>query len=101
MLSGFLITEVSIDSKDRPPLLSNASLHVALRILPPYYLILILPGALRHAKLSYPPQFRVNVSNVGMLFGIAEDYGPLWSLGVAEYFAIFCRGEIFALKIAP
>jgi len=89
VLSGFLITGILIDSKNNPHYYRRFYIRRALRILPPYYLILILLGVLRQAKLSYLGLSFVYLSNVTVLFGVAEDYGPLWSLAVEEHFYIF------------
>ncbi len=89
VLSGFLITGILIDSKNSPHYYRRFYTRRALRILPPYYLILILLGVLRHAKLSYLGLSFVYLSNITVLFGVAEDYGPLWSLAVEEHFYIF------------
>ena len=94
VLSGFLITGILLDSRDKPHFYKNFYIRRALRILPAYYLLLVviflLPRLhlLDHRRISW--QFVVlsfiYLSNVTNLFGVPMQYGPLWSLAVEEHF---------------
>jgi peptidoglycan/LPS O-acetylase OafA/YrhL len=88
VLSGFLITGILLDSKARPNFYRRFYTRRALRILPAYYLILILLLALRSASPAFVGLSFIYLSNVTNLFGVACDYGPLWSLAVEEHFYI-------------
>ena len=53
-----------------------------------YYLLLILLAALRQASVAYLGLSFVYLANVTPLLGVANDYGPLWSLAVEEHYYI-------------
>ena len=88
VLSGFLITGILVDSKDRPHYYRRFYTRRALRILPPYYALLILLLLLHTASAAFVGLSFVYLANVTNLFGVACDYGPLWSLAVEEHFYI-------------
>jgi|HubBroStandDraft_4_1064222.scaffolds.fasta_scaffold00800_6 peptidoglycan/LPS O-acetylase OafA/YrhL len=88
VLSGFLITGILLDSRDRPGYYRRFYARRALRILPAYYLLLIGLAVLRQASLSYLGLSSIYLANLTVLFGVANDYGPLWSLAVEEHFYI-------------
>jgi peptidoglycan/LPS O-acetylase OafA/YrhL len=94
VLSGFLITGILLDGREKPHYYKNFYIRRALRILPVYYLLLVvfwfLPrlGIVDHRRASW--QFVglsfIYLSNVSNLFGVPMQYGPLWSLAVEEHF---------------
>jgi len=94
VLSGFLITGILIDSRDKPRYYRTFYVRRALRILPAYYalllVLLVLPrtGWLDHRQISW--QFIglscIYLSNVTNFFGVAMQYAALWSLAVEEHF---------------
>jgi peptidoglycan/LPS O-acetylase OafA/YrhL len=88
VLSGFLITGILLDSKDQPDYYRRFYARRALRILPAYYLLLILLAALRQASVAYLGLSFVYLANLTVCFGVANDYGPLWSLAVEEHYYI-------------
>ncbi len=88
VLSGFLITGILVDSKDRPHYYRRFYTRRALRILPPYYALLILLLLLHTASAAFVGLSFVYLANVTNLFGVACDYGPVWSLAVEEHFYI-------------
>jgi len=88
VLSGFLITGILLDSKPRPDFYRRFYTRRALRILPPYYLLLLLLLVLRASSAAFVGLSFVYLSNMTEFFGVACDYGPLWSLAVEEHFYI-------------
>jgi len=86
VLSGFLITGILLDSKTRPDFYKRFYGRRALRILPAYYLLLLLLGLLGQAPAAYLGLGFVYLANVTNLFGVAQAYGPLWSLAVEEHY---------------
>jgi peptidoglycan/LPS O-acetylase OafA/YrhL len=88
VLSGFLITGILLDSRDRSGYYRRFYARRALRILPAYYLLLIGLAVLRQASLSYLGLSSIYLANLTVLFGVPNDYGPLWSLAVEEHFYI-------------
>jgi peptidoglycan/LPS O-acetylase OafA/YrhL len=88
VLSGLLITGILLDSKDHPHFYRRFYTRRALRILPAYYTILILLLLLRTSSAAFVGLSFIYLSNVTTLFGVACDYGPLWSLAVEEHFYI-------------
>jgi peptidoglycan/LPS O-acetylase OafA/YrhL len=88
VLSGFLITGILLDSRNRPDYYRRFYTRRALRILPAYYSLLILLGVLRQASAAFLGLSFVYLSNVTSLFGVSMDYHPLWSLAVEEHYYI-------------
>jgi peptidoglycan/LPS O-acetylase OafA/YrhL len=86
VLSGFLITGILIDSAVRPDYYRRFYTRRALRILPAYYLLLIILWLLGQARGAYVGLSFLYLANVPELFGVGQAYGPLWSLAVEEHF---------------
>lgn len=70
VLSGFLITGLLIDSRDRPDYLRRFYIRRALRILPAYYGILVILAALGVISHGFLLISLVYCSNLAPLFGI-------------------------------
>ena len=97
VLSGFLITGILLDSRGTAQFFKTFYVRRALRILPAYYLLLlvlwIVPriGIVDHRQISW--QFiavsLLFLSNVANLFAVPMQYGPLWSLAVEEHFYLY------------
>jgi peptidoglycan/LPS O-acetylase OafA/YrhL len=88
VLSGFLITGILLDSKNRPDYYRRFYTRRALRILPAYYLLLIFLWVLGSASGAFVGLSFIYLANITNFFGVACDYGPLWSLAVEEHFYI-------------
>ena len=88
VLSGFLITGILLDSRNRPDYYRRFYTRRALRILPAYYSLLILLGLLGQASAAFLGLSFVYLSNMTSLFGVSMDYHPLWSLAVEEHYYI-------------
>jgi peptidoglycan/LPS O-acetylase OafA/YrhL len=93
VLSGFLITGILLESKGTPRYYKSFYVRRALRILPAYLLLLLLLlllpriGIVDHRiSWSFVGLSLIYLSNVTNFFGVAMQYGPLWSLAVEEQF---------------
>jgi peptidoglycan/LPS O-acetylase OafA/YrhL len=86
VLSGFLITGLLIDSRNRPDYYRRFYIRRALRILPAYYGILAILAAFGLVSRGFLLISLVYGSNLALLFGIRWSYGVLWSLSVEEHF---------------
>jgi peptidoglycan/LPS O-acetylase OafA/YrhL len=86
VLSGFLITGILIESRDRSDYYRRFYVRRALRILPAYLVILAMLAATRYAPISFILLSLVYLSNLTPLFGIPIAYPVLWSLAVEEHF---------------
>jgi peptidoglycan/LPS O-acetylase OafA/YrhL len=94
VLSGFLITGILLDSKDQSHYYRRFYTRRALRILPAYYVLLLILALL--ARPSWLGSHSVGtpflllsffyLSNVTQLFGVPMQYTVLWSLAVEEHF---------------
>jgi peptidoglycan/LPS O-acetylase OafA/YrhL len=88
VFSGFLIMGILLDSKDKPHFYRRFYTRRALRILPAYYSLLILLLLLRTSSVAFVGLSFFYLANMTDFFGVASDYGPLWSLAVEEHFYI-------------
>lgn len=93
VLSGFLITGILLDTKARSDYYKHFYIHRALRILPLYYVVLILLAVVvrlhlvpRHASWAFLGLSAIYLANVTNLLGVPMQYGVLWSLAVEEHF---------------
>jgi peptidoglycan/LPS O-acetylase OafA/YrhL len=87
-LSGFLITGNLIDSSDKPNFYARFYTRRALRILPAYFLILVILGITHTASLNYLAVCVIFLANWPklLLHGSFTLYPVLWSLAVEEQF---------------
>ena len=87
-LSGFLITGKLIDSDGKPNYYFRFYIRRALRILPPYFLVLTVLGLTRTASLNYLAVCVIFLANWPklLLHGSFVVYPVLWSLAVEEQF---------------
>jgi peptidoglycan/LPS O-acetylase OafA/YrhL len=86
VLSGFLITGLLLDSRNRADYYKRFYIRRALRILPAYYAILVLLVIFQITSRGFLIASALYSANLAPLFGIPISYGVLWSLGVEEHF---------------
>lgn len=86
VLSGFLITGILLESRDSPRYYSRFYTRRALRILPVYYALLIALLLLHSSSAQFVGLSFIYLANMTSVFGVACDYGPLWSLAVEEHY---------------
>ena len=98
VLSGFLITGILLDSRNRADYYRRFYTRRALRILPAYYSLLILLALLHQASPAFLGLSFIYLSNVVSLFGVGNSYHPLWSLAVEEHYYIVWPAVVHKLK---
>ncbi len=86
VLSGFLITGILLDAAGEPHYFRNFYGRRALRILPLYYLTLLLIFVPYPSSGKFVLLGLFYISNMTGIFGVLNVYGPLWSLSVEEHF---------------
>jgi peptidoglycan/LPS O-acetylase OafA/YrhL len=86
VLSGFLITGILLDSRERSDYFQRFYYRRALRILPAYYLTLVLLILFGLTSRGFLLTSLFYSSNLSPLFGISLSYPVLWSLAVEEHF---------------
>ena len=86
VLSGFLITGILLDTRDRPDFYRRFYARRALRILPACYATLAILWVAGISTPAFVGLGCVFLSNVSPLLGVPMSYGPLWSLSVEEHF---------------
>ncbi len=85
VLSGFLITGILLDSKQRQDYFVRFYKRRVLRILPAYYMMIALL-AMYGLSARFLGLSLLHVANMAPAFGVALAYGPFWSLAVEEQF---------------
>jgi peptidoglycan/LPS O-acetylase OafA/YrhL len=86
VLSGFLITGILLESRNRPDYFQRFYFRRALRILPAYYLTLLLLVLFGLTSRGFLLMSLAYSSNLSSMFGIQLSYAVLWSLAVEEHF---------------
>jgi peptidoglycan/LPS O-acetylase OafA/YrhL len=86
VLSGFLITGILVDSRERTDYYKRFYVRRILRILPLYFAIIAVLALLKLAPLSFIVLSIFYLSNLTPLFGVPVAYPVLWSLAVEEHF---------------
>jgi peptidoglycan/LPS O-acetylase OafA/YrhL len=87
VLSGLLITGILRDSCERPDYFSRFYKRRALRILPAYYMMLVLLAIFGvRITREFLGLSALYLANMAPLLGVFMGYGPLWSLAVEEQF---------------
>ncbi len=101
VLSGFLITRILLDSKDRPHFFRNFFARRALRIYPLYYALLafvVFSGTVHQHGVHWWA-YVLYVSN--LVYGNTTQpapLGPVWSLAVEEQFYLLWPLIVYALS---
>jgi peptidoglycan/LPS O-acetylase OafA/YrhL len=106
VLSGFLITGILLDSKPKPQYYRRFYIRRALRILPAFYLLLLLlcilprTGLLEGRRVGWPyiGLSFFYLANVTTLLGVPSQYSALWSLAVEEHFYLVWPTVVRALS---
>jgi len=98
VLSGFLITGILLDSAARPDRYRRFYARRALRILPAYCAVLIVLWLFGQASRAYLALGLAFLANVTSLFGVAQYYGPFWTLAVEEQFYLFWPAAVWRLS---
>ena len=87
ILSGFLITGILLDTRERHNYWKSFYVRRVLRILPLYLVVLILAKFQRDLQFGYILLCVFYAANMAVYFrDIGPVYGPLWSLAVEEQF---------------
>ena len=86
VLSGFLITGLLLDARERPDYYRRFYIRRALRILPLYYAVLFVLAVTHKTSLTFLIISLLYCANLSQIFGISMSYAVLWSLGVEEHF---------------
>lgn len=99
ILSGFLITGILLNTRDRKDYYKRFYVRRALRILPAYYLTLVILVVFRLTSKGFLWMSLLYSSNLSLLFGITMSYAVLWSLAVEEHFYLVWPAAV--KKISP
>jgi len=88
LLSGFLITGILFDTKNRPQYFRSFYVRRVLRIMPLYFACIAVWSVFYSHSAPYFLLSSIFGANLSGLFGIHEPHGPgvLWSLAVEEHF---------------
>lgn len=88
LLSGFLITGILLGSKDRPHYFRNFYVRRVLRIMPVYFVVILVWSFFYRGYGRYFLLSSVFCANLARLLHIRHGGGPatLWSLAVEEHF---------------
>jgi len=99
LLSGFLITGILLDTKDRPHYFKNFYIRRFLRIMPLYFTLVLIWSFFYRGYERYFLLASVFGANLAHLFGIHVPHGPggLWSLAVEEHFYLLWPAIVLLL----
>jgi peptidoglycan/LPS O-acetylase OafA/YrhL len=88
ILSGFLISGILLDSKERPHYFRNFYARRFLRIMPLYFAVVLVFFVCYSHHKDYFILSTLFAANLANLFNIGVPHGPgvLWSLAVEEHF---------------
>jgi peptidoglycan/LPS O-acetylase OafA/YrhL len=87
VLSGFLITGIIVDGGADQSFFRKFYKRRAARILPAYFLLLVLLKATGHVSWNFVLAAVLFIANMaGMVGASSNEYGPMWSLAVEEQF---------------
>lgn len=99
LLSGFLITGILLDSKTRPYYFRNFYIRRFLRIVPLYFLVVLVWWV---CYCGYSQYFRLSLffgANLAPILHVPVPHGPgvLWSLAVEEHFYLLWPAVVYFL----
>jgi peptidoglycan/LPS O-acetylase OafA/YrhL len=99
MLSGFLITGILLDSKDRPAYFKNFYIRRFLRIMPLYFAVVLVWSLCYRGHGKYFLLSSVFGANLAPLLHAGTPHGPgvLWSLAVEEHFYLLWPAIVYCL----
>ena len=89
VLSGFLITGILLDSRDRCDYFRRFYTRRVLRIFPAFYAMLLILAVGGWISLRFTVVSLLFLANFGGVLGVGGGYVVLWSLAVEEHFYIF------------
>jgi len=99
LLSGFLITGILLDAKERPHYFKNFYIRRFLRIMPLYFAVVIVWSLLYRGHARYFLLSSVFGANLSSIFHAPAPHGPgvLWSLAVEEHFYLLWPAIVLLL----
>jgi peptidoglycan/LPS O-acetylase OafA/YrhL len=100
ILSGFLISGILLDSKEKPAYFRNFYVRRVLRIMPLYFSAIIVWSIFYSDAAQYFLLSSAFGANLSPLLHIHEPHGPgvLWSLAVEEHFYLVWPLLIYAVS---
>jgi len=100
VLSGFLITGILLDTKERPHYFRNFYVRRVLRIMPLYVVYVGVCWVFYRGYRSFFILSTLFAANLAPLFGVPVPHGPgvLWSLAVEEHFYLIWPLLVFLLS---
>lgn len=99
ILSGFLITGILLNSKERPDYFRNFYARRFLRIMPLYFAVVLVFYFCYTRYRDYFVLSTLFAANLANLFNIREPHGPgvFWSLAVEEHFYLLWPLLVYVL----
>ncbi len=109
VLSGFLITGILLETRDATNRWSSFFARRALRIFPPYYLLLTVLFCVLPRLVTLPPEFSAGLGRqswywlylanwASLAGGGVSALAPCWSLSVEEQFYLLWPPLVFAVR---
>jgi peptidoglycan/LPS O-acetylase OafA/YrhL len=99
VLSGFLITGILLDTKNKPSYFRQFYLRRALRILPAYLAMILLLVVTDYIRVPQTIVALLFLANYMSAMHIPGGYGPLWSLSVEEQFYLVWPAVVRAVSV--
>lgn len=99
VLSGFLITGILLESRERQDYYKRFYWRRALRILPAYFAVLLILWLLGMVQWPFLLTCILFVSNLSTIFSVPLQYALLWTLAVEEQFYLLWPMVVRRLSI--